>query len=144
MKKSKRATSRKSIKPIGRSPVITVRVNGRLYDRITKSAKDNKRPMSEEMAALIQRGFDWNDAFEAGLLAKGFQRLHGSSPPQWVKLPEETPKGFLTKEQAATFFDRPAGDAPLTEAAINELDKINAALDGIEDRVRKIREETGQ
>jgi hypothetical protein len=81
--KSKKAAPRKSIKPIGRSPVIAVRVPARLHERITKSAKDNGRSMSEEMAWLIQAGLDWNLALDAGLLDKGFQRIEGT--PHWFK-----------------------------------------------------------
>ena len=137
MKKPKKAA--RSIRPLGRSPVIAVRVPGPLYERITKSAKDNGRSMSEEMAALIQRGFDWTDAYEAGMLANGFQRLHGT--PRWVKLPKGTAKGFLTKEQADTFFDHPVAESPLTEEAINEqLDEIDASLDRITNQIRSLRQ----
>jgi hypothetical protein len=52
-------------KPIGRAvkkPVIAVRVPAPLHQRIVKSAKRNGRCMSEEMAALLEAAFAWQDA----------------------------------------------------------------------------------
>ena len=61
MKKSKKAA--RVIGRVGRNPVIAVRVPPPLHHRITESAKASGRSMSEEMAALITRGFEWQDAF---------------------------------------------------------------------------------
>src|SRR6478672_2796241 len=60
MKKSGKGASRR---PPGRSPVIAVRVNKPLYDKIKQSAKANKQTMSEEMAALLTNAFEWRAAF---------------------------------------------------------------------------------
>jgi hypothetical protein len=111
-------------------------------------------PQVQVALEQLQRSLEWDLTLEAGLLAKGFQRLHGT--PRWVKLPEEgAPKGFLSEEQAASFFpskkapaETPTDtstEAPLTEAAINEqLDHINAELDRIESRVRSLRTQQKQ
>jgi hypothetical protein len=110
MRKSKKAT--RSIKPIGRNPVIAVRVPAPLHERIVKSANDNDRSMSEEMAALIQRGFDWDLALEAGLLDRGFQRRDGT--PHWVK--------------AADVATAPAS---IGAPALNQDDVLLAAVDAV-------------
>ena len=61
MKKSKKAA--RPIRRAGRNPVIAVRVPAPLHQRIVESAKTSGRSMSEEMAALLERGFEWQDAF---------------------------------------------------------------------------------
>jgi hypothetical protein len=54
---------KKSIRPVGRSPTIYVRVAQPLHQRIRASARRSKRTMSEEMATLLANAFDWQDAF---------------------------------------------------------------------------------
>ena len=54
MTKSPKAFGRR-----GRSPVIAVRVPAPLHKRIIDSAKASGRSMSEEMASLLERGFQW-------------------------------------------------------------------------------------
>src|SRR6476646_3429356 len=61
MKKSKGAARR--IGRVGRNPVIAVRVPAPLHHRITESAKTSGRSMSEEMAWLLARSFEWQEAF---------------------------------------------------------------------------------
>ena len=51
----------KPIGRVGRSPVISVRVRAPLYKRIVKTAKASGRSMSEEIAVLLERGFEWTD-----------------------------------------------------------------------------------
>ena len=80
-KKAKKAA--RSIKPIGRSPVISVRVPAVLHAAIVKSAKDSNRSLSEEMASRLQRSFEWDLALQAGLLDRGFQLQHGAV--RWVR-----------------------------------------------------------
>jgi hypothetical protein len=58
----KRPTA-KRIKPAGRNPVIAVRVPESLQKRIKDAAKRSGKSMSEEMAWLLARGFEWQDAF---------------------------------------------------------------------------------
>jgi hypothetical protein len=48
---------------VGRSPVIAVRVRTPLHKRIIKSAKLTGRSLSEEMAVLLERGFEFTDRF---------------------------------------------------------------------------------
>ena len=55
----------KSRRPRGRSPVIACRVRLPLYERIVASAKKSKRSMSEEMAYLIEFGFEMQDVLHA-------------------------------------------------------------------------------
>jgi hypothetical protein len=81
MKKSRKVA--RSINPIERYPVIAVRVSRPLYRSIVKSAKDNDRTMSQEMAALLHEGLSWRLAFEAALLDRGFQRVDGTA--HWIK-----------------------------------------------------------
>jgi len=86
MKKPKKA--KRSFKPTGRLPVLAIRVPEPLRERIKKSAELHKRNLSEEAMDLIQRGLDWNKAFEAGLLDRGFQRIGGTL--HWVKAADLT------------------------------------------------------
>lgn len=51
----------KPIGRVGRSPVISVRVRAPLHKRIVKTAKASGRSLSEEMAVLLERGFEWTD-----------------------------------------------------------------------------------
>jgi hypothetical protein len=51
----------KPIGRVGRSPVIAVRVRAPLHKKIVKSAKISGRSMSEEMAVLLERGFELTD-----------------------------------------------------------------------------------
>jgi hypothetical protein len=138
----------RTIKPIGRSPVISVRVPESIYDRIVAGARDNKRSMSEEILAHLIRDFDLADMMKAGIIAAnfraaGFQPLYdGTSSPRWVKLPEGTQgAGFKSEEQAKTFIPTKAPEsAALTEADINaQLDQINAVLDDLGDQIRALR-----
>jgi len=46
-----------------RSPVIAVRVRAPLHKRIVKAAKVSGRSMSEELAVLIERGFEFTDRY---------------------------------------------------------------------------------
>lgn len=121
MKKSKKAT--RSIKPVGRSPVIAVRVPEPLHQRIKKVAGDREQSMSETMADLITKGLDWTEAFgehqtffrgerekvrqllkgdiKAGLLERGWTIVHHAKDGVGIDLfaPPEAgfPKsGFLT------------------------------------------------
>jgi hypothetical protein len=49
-------------KKIGRRPVIAVRVREPLYNRIVEAARVSGRSMSDEMAVLLERGFELTDS----------------------------------------------------------------------------------
>jgi hypothetical protein len=53
----------KPVGRIGRSPVISVRVRAPLHKRIVKTVKASGRSMSEEIAVLLERGFEWTDRY---------------------------------------------------------------------------------
>lgn len=53
----------KPAKRTGRSPVIAVRVPESLHQRIKDEASSSGRSMSEEMAWLLGRAFEWQDTF---------------------------------------------------------------------------------
>ena len=63
MKKERREEDTTDRPRAGRNPVIAVRVPPALHQRITKVAQDDNRSMSEVMADLLARAFDWHDAF---------------------------------------------------------------------------------
>jgi hypothetical protein len=137
MKKSKKAT--RVIGRIGRNPVIAVRVPPPLHHRITESAKASGRSMSEEMAALLTRGFEWQDAFgdrvemlskaqdeinqmvrgnlEAEMRRKGWKPVHGS--PYWID-PEAAPKSGWVDPEAPL----PSGWTDLGDIGGADLDQI--------------------
>jgi hypothetical protein len=120
MKKAQKKTPR-PIRPV--NPVIAARVPKPLYDRIAASAAANGRSLAEEVASLIRRGFEWGDAYKAGMLAAGFQPLHdGTDAPRWVKLPEGVQgTEFMSEKQATAFFPTmkmPAGTTTLTAASL--------------------------
>ena len=138
MKKAKKAA--RSIKPVGRNPVIAVRVPEPLHERIKTAADVGGQSMSETMATLIQNGLDWKEAFgdrvsmlrqaredvrriatadlKARLLAEGWAIVHDG------------------KTGAALFAPPEAGVA---RSGFLAVDEINAELDVIEDRIREIR-----
>jgi hypothetical protein len=154
-------SQKKSIRPPGRSPTISVRVSEVLYARIRASADANKRNMSEEMATLLQRSFDLADLLnvEAAMRAAGFQRLHGTS--KWVRLPEGVQgSDFMSAEDANKFFPRDVAAVATAEPAVSvltaaslttanpvldeptinaQLDQINAELDRLKDQIRSLR-----
>jgi hypothetical protein len=140
----KAAKAKRSFKPTGRLPVLAIRVPEPLRLAIRASAEKNGKNLSEETMELILSGLRWNAAFEAGLLDKGFQRLHGT--PKWVKLPDDplNKTGFKHPDEVEPFLhpNRPTEVAEpiVTEAQINaELDKLNRELDALEKRIREIR-----
>jgi hypothetical protein len=51
----------KPVGRVGRSPVISVRVRAPLHKRIVKTARASGRSLSEEIAVLLERGFEWTD-----------------------------------------------------------------------------------
>jgi hypothetical protein len=151
MKKSKKAA--RVIGRVGRNPVIAVRVPPPLHHRITESAKASGRSMSEEMAALITRGFEWKDALrdqlakiiagrdetrrmddgnlEAEMRRRGWAPLHGS--PYWIPPEAAPPRGFVDPEAAP-----PSGFVNL-EAAESELDEIDTAIKAIQAKLDKLK-----
>jgi hypothetical protein len=92
VKKSEAAS--RSIRPAGRTPVISGRVHETLHRRIQEAAKASGRTMSEELAALATEAFEYRDRYgsvetrravewltlsftmagEAGARAKGLSR----------------------------------------------------------------------
>ena len=73
----KAAGKGRSRRPAGRSPVIAVRVDAPLYEKILASAKQSQRTMSEEMAWLLQFSFEMQAAFGTAKEAYGrFKRLN--------------------------------------------------------------------
>jgi hypothetical protein len=102
----------------GRDPVIAVRVPEPLHRRITAEAKRTGQSMSELMADLLGRGFEWQDAFgdryqmlkEANATAKqiaadqleaemrrhGWNRLWGT--PYWLPPGSMPESGFIVAE----------------------------------------------
>lgn len=152
MKKSK-ATAR-PIGRVGRNPVIAVRVPAPLHQRIVESAKTSGRSMSEEMAALLAHGFEWQDAFgdrmkmldaakveigrmvsgnlEAELRRQGWRPLHGS--PYWMPPGVAPQEGFTGPETA------PQDDFVDVEAkAADELDEIDAVIEAVQIRLNKLK-----
>jgi hypothetical protein len=106
------------IKPIGRSPVVAIRVPAPLHARITAEAKRAGMSMSEFMAGQLWRSFEWQDAFndrvamlkeaaaeskrviagnlEAEMRRQGWSRLHGTE--YWLP-PGMVPRsGFIAGE----------------------------------------------
>ncbi|MET4513724.1 hypothetical protein [Bradyrhizobium sp. I1.7.5] len=152
MKKAKKA---RPIGRTGRNPVIAVRVTPALHNRITESAKISGRSMSEEMAALLTRGFEWEQAFgdrvnmleqaraeidrmvgsnfKAEMRRRGWKPLHGT--PHWID-PEAaaiTPSGFVDPTVMA--------DNLTLGAALNS--NLDDMIDKIADRIaRKLKPET--
>ena len=53
----------RSRRPAGRSPVIAVRVSEPLYRQIKDKAKQSRATMSETMARLLKRAFEWDETF---------------------------------------------------------------------------------
>ena len=152
MKKSKKAA--RVIGRVGRNPVIAVRVPPPLHHRITESAKASGRSMSEEMAALITRGFEWQDAFrdriamllqaqdemrrmvegnfEAEMRRRGWAPLHGS--PYWIPPEAAPPSGFVDPEAAP-----PSGFVDVEAKAQGELDELDAAIEAIQAKLDKLK-----
>jgi hypothetical protein len=115
---------KRSIRPRGQNPVIAVRVSAPLHKRITAAAKTSRKTMSEQMASMLERAFEWQDAFgdrlqmlreanaEAERIRRGileselrrlnWRRQHGT--PYWV--PPEVhglpPDGFIDPPAAET------------------------------------------
>ena len=153
MKKSKKAA--RVIGRVGRNPVIAVRVPPPLHHRITESAKASGRSMSEEMAALITRGFEWPDALrdhlatllaqdemrrmvegnfnlEAEMRRRGWAPLHGS--PYWIPPEAAPPSGFVDPEAAP-----PSGFVDVEAKAHGELDELDAAIEAIQAKLHKLK-----
>lgn len=126
------AKERRSIRPRGRSPVITVRVPEALYDRIRDSAGD--ATMSERMADLLKRAFEWEDVFgdikqmheraknidkenfEIEMRRRGYKPLRGKTKSnEWIK--QDVPDGFI-----------PDSEISRIEAGIEDLERRLAAL----------------
>jgi hypothetical protein len=63
METAEKMKRRHSIRPAGRSPVISGRVPESLHERIQAAAKATGRTMSEEMAALIGEALDYRDRY---------------------------------------------------------------------------------
>jgi hypothetical protein len=61
MPKSQAAT--RSIRPLGRTPVISGRVHETLHRKIQEAAKASGRTMSEELAALAGEALDYRDKY---------------------------------------------------------------------------------
>jgi ribbon-helix-helix CopG family protein len=146
MKKSK--TAARVIGRVGRNPVIAVRVPAPLHHRITEMAKDSGRSMSEVMADLIARSFDWNAAFgdrvemlkqakaEMDRMVQGNfdieMRRRGWTPrlgtPYWLPPGVAPQSGFIDPEPKAP----------------DEIDEINAAIDALETRLNKLKADRPQ
>jgi hypothetical protein len=108
---------KKSVKPVGRSPVIYARVPYELHKRIKASARQAKRPMSEFMAEMLGNAFNWQDTFREaqGLMAEskrlirdnlkaemrrqGWTPLHGS--PYWLPPGVVPTSGWIKAEVSA-------------------------------------------
>src|SRR5262245_8140580 len=56
-------TATRSIRPMGRTPVISGRVHESLHRRIAAAAKVNGRTMSEELAALATEALEYRDKY---------------------------------------------------------------------------------
>ena len=105
----------RSRRPAGRSPVIAVRVSEPLYRQIKEAAKESKQTMSETMARLLKRSFEWDATFaepkrlsaellerqkedlKAEMRRQGWRPLLGSPywlPPEVAPL-EGTESGFI-------------------------------------------------
>ena len=131
---------------VGKMPVIAVRVTAPLHTRIIESAKRNGRSMSEEMAALLEDAFAWQDAhgergrmlqetkvqyerfvdehFDIEMKRRGWQPLHGS--PYWLPPGSAAQSGFIVPAPAVDDTD--------------EIDRINAAVDALEVRLAKLKQ----
>jgi hypothetical protein len=142
MKKSKKA---RTIGRVGRNPVIAVRVTPALHQRITESAKASGRSMSEEMAALLTRGFEWQEAFsdrvkmleqakveidrmvadnfKAEMRRRGWKPLHGTA--NWID-----PEATATLQSG---FVDPAEAEP-----DEELDTLGEAIEAIKERLNRV------
>jgi hypothetical protein len=142
MKKSKKAA--RPIGRVGRNPVIAVRVPPALHQRIAKAAQDDGRSMSEVMSDLLARAFDWHDAFgdrvemlkqakaEIDRMVQGNfdieMRRRGWAPllgtPYWL------PPGIAP----------PSGFKPETASPSDEVGQINAVLDALETRLKRLKD----
>jgi hypothetical protein len=113
-----KSAKQRSIKPLGRNPVIAVRVAPPLHRRITEEAKRAGQSMSEYMADALGRSFEWQSAFgdrhkmlkEAAVEAKritsdtleaemkraGWRRLWGT--PYWLPPGSVPQSGFIAAE----------------------------------------------
>jgi hypothetical protein len=142
MKKAKKAA--RSIKPLGRNPVISVRISQPLHDRITATAAARGQSMSETMADLLRTGLDWQQAFgdrmawfkrereeisrildgdlKAGALSRGWTTVYGPGGLECL-----APPGSLAKQ---THWLTPE------EIKAEIKAEIDASLDRIEERVR--------
>ena len=126
----KKATTRRSNKPLGRTPVISARVPEFLYVRIKASAAASGRPMSDEIAALIIRGFEWGDVFhdraELLRLTKIECDRMRRGPPQF---------GFIEQtDTSRTPVEIPAGPIP---APTSEADELRARIERLEQLIIK-------
>jgi hypothetical protein len=68
-------------KPVEKTPVIAVRVGAALHQQIKAAAKRSGRSMSEEMAWLLENGFEWQRALgdRDAMLEQARQLLHEAS-----------------------------------------------------------------
>jgi hypothetical protein len=60
-------------RPLGRNPVIAVRVSPPLHQEIAADAKASERTMSEEMAALLRQALDHRKRFPSSTVAQAME-----------------------------------------------------------------------
>jgi hypothetical protein len=135
----KKFIKRASRKPVGRNPVVSIRVSAPTYDLIRRIADRHQQSISEAMSGLLEQALRWDVELETKLRAQGFQRLHGT--PHWV-VPQGAQGGFIepTPEAEEAFLHPAASAPPVTETeAHQQLDQIDAELDRIEKAVRALR-----
>ena len=116
---------KKSIRPVGRSPVIYVRVPRELHQQIKASAKLAKQPMSEHMSALLTEAFNWRAAFHD----------HRSLMAESKRLIRENLTAEMRRQGWKPFsgspYWLPPGAVPTSgfiEAEVNELERRISAL----------------
>jgi hypothetical protein len=63
MKKSSKKAARKSIKQVGRDPVIVIRVPGPIHKRIKTIAAESEESMAAAMGKLVQNAIEWKEMF---------------------------------------------------------------------------------
>ena len=130
----------RSRRPPGRTPVIAVRAPALLYRQIKDAAKQSGQTMSETMAMLLTRAFEWDATFaETKRLSAEFQqrmksdlkmemRRQGWRPlrgsPYW--LPPEV--ADVTPPQEGAGFKK----VDPIEMALTQLERCAAILKAIQ------------
>jgi hypothetical protein len=68
-------TQARSVRPLGRTPVISGRVHESLHRRIQEAAKVSGRTMSEELSALAVEALGYRDRFGSGETRRAIEWL---------------------------------------------------------------------